>query len=177
MSGLNPGSDPGLPVFKRNRYKTTERPQGGKEEARQPARVVGVGPGGRGADRPGERRVVDILRLRPRVNVFVVHDTEEPSYGFKAVLPAFRHTVTYMRDRTWTTLASDVIDVRAWFRVQSMDVAPLALGRGQAVPLRLSWMLPNRRMVRTAVKRHAPEFVRRMRHKSHRVRLNTTQRV
>lgn len=61
--------------------------------------------------RPGERRVVDIKRLRPITDIFVVHDTEDPFYRYEAVLSTFKYRFTYQRYRITTTIVSDVIDV------------------------------------------------------------------
>jgi hypothetical protein len=113
--------------------------------------------------RPGERRVVDIRRLRSRAEVFVVHDTEEPSYGFYAILPQFRYTYTHVRHSTWTTVASDTVNVRAWFEAQTANPTPLGLVDTPAPPVRLGWILPNRRMLRAILRRHAPKLARRFR--------------
>lgn len=66
--------------------------------------------------RPGERRIVDIIRLRDHVDVFVVHDTQQPTYGYDAVFKTFKYKYTYMRYATTTTLLSDTIDVAAIFK-------------------------------------------------------------
>lgn len=64
---------------------------------------------------PGERRVVDIIRLRPHVDVFVVHDTQEPGYRYEPTLSSFRYKYVYRRYGVTTTLVSDTIDVSAFF--------------------------------------------------------------
>ena len=64
---------------------------------------------------PGERRVVDIARLRRHADIFVVHDTETASYGYEPVLSTFKYIFVYRRYSTTTTLVSDTIDVALLF--------------------------------------------------------------
>jgi hypothetical protein len=65
--------------------------------------------------RPGERRVVDILRLKGNADIMVVHDTEEASYHFEPALNQFKYRYDYKRYTVYTTLVSDTIDVQALF--------------------------------------------------------------
>jgi len=55
---------------------------------------------------PGARRVPDIRRLMHRATFLVVHDTEDPDYGYESVLPQFRHRHDDRRVRPWTTVVS-----------------------------------------------------------------------
>ncbi|GEM_PF-1185328 len=64
---------------------------------------------------PGEQRIVDIERLRPNTEIFVIHDTEDPVYGYEPLLSTFKYKYTYKRYNTTTMLVSDVIDVAALF--------------------------------------------------------------
>lgn len=65
--------------------------------------------------RPGERRRIDINRLRKYADIIVVHDTQEPSYGYESILNTFKYKFIYDRYATTTTLVSDTIDVRLLF--------------------------------------------------------------
>jgi hypothetical protein len=65
--------------------------------------------------RPGERRVVDIVRLRNYTDIFVVHDSQQPTYGYDRVLATFKYRYVYERYATQTTIVSDTIDVRQFF--------------------------------------------------------------
>lgn len=65
--------------------------------------------------RPGERRVVDIQRLRSNADIIVVHDTEQPSYNYEPVLKTFKYKYVYERYLVTTTVVSDTIDVRKLF--------------------------------------------------------------
>lgn len=68
---------------------------------------------------PGRRRVADIIRLRPVTKIFVVHDTEanpEADYGYEPTLSSFKYKYVYDRFPTQTTVVSDVIDVRNFFK-------------------------------------------------------------
>lgn len=66
---------------------------------------------------PAHRRAVDIERLRPHTDIFVVHDTESPRVyvGYSTILPSFKYKVVYKRYKTETTVVSDTIDVRKFF--------------------------------------------------------------
>lgn len=65
--------------------------------------------------RPGERRVKDIERLRANTDVFVVHDTQQPAYGYESILNTFKYKYVYDRYVTETTIVSDTIDVATFF--------------------------------------------------------------
>ena len=65
--------------------------------------------------RPGERRVIDIMRLRKNTDIFVVHDTEQLSYGYESVLKSFKYRYIYDRYQTQTTIVSDVIDITKFY--------------------------------------------------------------
>lgn len=68
--------------------------------------------------RPGERRVVDIARLRPNTDIFVIHDTEQWGYSYEPVLNSFKYKYTDRRYTTYTTVVSDTIDVAKFFGEQ-----------------------------------------------------------
>jgi len=65
---------------------------------------------------PKERRVMDIVRLRPYTEIFVVHDTEIADYRFEPVFATFKYKYVYKRYDITTTLVSDTIDVVALFK-------------------------------------------------------------
>lgn len=65
--------------------------------------------------RPGERRVKDITRLRDNTEIFVIHDTQQPSYGYEPILNTFKYKYVYKRYSTQTTLVSDKVDVSKLF--------------------------------------------------------------
>ncbi len=66
--------------------------------------------------RPGERRIQDVVRLRNNADVFVVHDSQQPSYGYDAVLNTFKYKYVYERYTTQTTIVSDSIDIATFFK-------------------------------------------------------------
>lgn len=66
--------------------------------------------------RPGERRIEDIKRLRKNADIFVVHDTEEPSYGYGPILSTFKYVYIDVRYTTQTTVVSDTIDITQFFK-------------------------------------------------------------
>lgn len=58
-----------------------------------------------------------VRALIDRVDVFVMHDTEdEYPYGYCRTLPMFKHRWTDKCQKAWTTVASNRIDVTGWFR-------------------------------------------------------------
>lgn len=65
--------------------------------------------------RPGERRIEDVQRLRSHTDIFVVHDTQQPTYGYEPILSTFKYKYIYERYTTTTTLVSDTIDIAALF--------------------------------------------------------------
>ena len=65
--------------------------------------------------RPGERRKVDILRLKSHADIIVVHDTQQSAYQYEEALASFKYRYTYERYATQTTVVSDVIDVADLF--------------------------------------------------------------
>ena len=56
---------------------------------------------------PGTRRVREIERLKKRARHIVVHDTEDPSYGYEKILPRFKYRYDYKRLTPWTSVVSD----------------------------------------------------------------------
>jgi len=65
---------------------------------------------------PAENRVKDMIRLRARADVFVVHDTEKTKwYGWEPTLSSFKYRYDYPRYAKRTTLLSDTIDVSKFF--------------------------------------------------------------
>jgi hypothetical protein len=65
--------------------------------------------------RPGERRIVDVERLRNNTDIFVIHDTETEGYGYEPVLSSFKYKYVDTRYATQTTVVSDTINVREFF--------------------------------------------------------------
>lgn len=65
---------------------------------------------------PAENRIKDLVRLRGKADVFVVHDTEKsPYYGYEPILSDFKYRYDYPRYAKRTTLVSDVVDVTKFF--------------------------------------------------------------
>lgn len=54
---------------------------------------------------PPERRIVDIKRLLPHAELFVIHDTEAQEYKYDEVWPLLDRLVTQCLQVPWTTLA------------------------------------------------------------------------
>ncbi len=63
---------------------------------------------------PPGRRVVDLRWLASRAKVVVVHDTENPNYGYDAALDLFRYKTTYQGHVPWTSVLSNFVDVSSW---------------------------------------------------------------
>ena len=63
---------------------------------------------------PAKRRKIDIARLADRADVIVVHDTEEPAYGYDRVLSTFKYRLDDRSCTPWTTLLSNTLDVSSW---------------------------------------------------------------
>ncbi len=64
--------------------------------------------------RPGERRIVDIDRLRSHTDIFVVHDTEPygaADYKFEPIFKTFKYRINYTYFHPHTTILSDTIDI------------------------------------------------------------------
>lgn len=56
-----------------------------------------------------------VHRLIQQTDVFVMHDTEEEfAYGYGRTLPMFKYKFTDKSHRTWTTVASNTVDVTKW---------------------------------------------------------------
>jgi hypothetical protein len=68
--------------------------------------------------KPGERRAVDIERLRYNTDIFVVHDTEQLGYNLEQVLRSFKHRHDDTRYTTRTTVLSDTIPVEDLFNIK-----------------------------------------------------------
>lgn len=60
---------------------------------------------------PGERRVVDIVKLKDLVDVIVYHDSEAPCYGWEALDGHFRWKYVYTSFEVTTTVVSNRIDL------------------------------------------------------------------
>ena len=61
---------------------------------------------------PGERRVVDIERLKNNCKYILVHDSETASYGYEPTLSTFKYRYDYRFFRTWTTVVSNFNDCK-----------------------------------------------------------------
>jgi predicted O-methyltransferase YrrM len=60
---------------------------------------------------PAAQRVIDIERLRESCELMVVHDTEEPVYGYEPAFVKFKYRVDYRRMRPWTSILSMTRDL------------------------------------------------------------------
>ncbi len=65
---------------------------------------------------PGSRRPVEVARLRNNADVFIVHDSEDPRYGWEPLLSTFKYKYVYDRYNVTTTIVSDTIDITQWFK-------------------------------------------------------------
>jgi len=63
---------------------------------------------------PAERRIVELRRLAWRAHVVVVHDTEDPAYGYDAAYDLFTYRLDDKRFPQWTTALSNYVDVSRW---------------------------------------------------------------
>lgn len=72
--------------------------------------------------RPGERRIIDIIRLREHADIFVVHDTQQETYGYELVLNTFKYQYVYKRYATTTTIVSDNIDISSFFHESTGEI-------------------------------------------------------
>lgn len=64
---------------------------------------------------PAERRVREIARLASFAAVVVVHDTEDPLYGYAPYFEQFYRFRNDYRELTpWTTVLSNFVDVSEW---------------------------------------------------------------
>ena len=57
--------------------------------------------------RPGDRRFVDVLRMRHQADILVIHDTETKKYHYEPILETFPHKYTCTFWRVHTTVVSD----------------------------------------------------------------------
>ena len=64
---------------------------------------------------PKERRAVELQRLRDKVDVFVVHDTNDESFGLEEVLSSFKYRSTFTHYTPHTTVVSDTVDIEKLF--------------------------------------------------------------
>lgn len=55
---------------------------------------------------PAARRAVDIERLAPLVDLFVIHDTESPEYRYDTIWPMLDRIETDQTVGPWTTVAA-----------------------------------------------------------------------
>ena len=60
---------------------------------------------------PGERRIVDIIKLKNKVDVILYHDSEEPSYGWSFLNGHFKYSYCYDTYKTQTMVVSNKYDV------------------------------------------------------------------
>jgi hypothetical protein len=68
---------------------------------------------------PMDRRATDIVRLADWAQIVLVHDSQgrdERHYHLKAVWPHFSYVASYTRMLPHTTICSNSIDVRRWFK-------------------------------------------------------------
>lgn len=57
---------------------------------------------------PGERRAGDILRLRDKAKVIVIHDTEAACYNYEPSLSLFAYRRDFKSLVPWTTVVSNI---------------------------------------------------------------------
>jgi len=60
---------------------------------------------------PGERRIVDIERLKDQADFIVIHDTQEAGYKYETVLPQFKYRFDYKAVHTETSVVSNTMDL------------------------------------------------------------------
>lgn len=60
---------------------------------------------------PGERRIVDIDRLKNNADYLVIHDTEEAGYKYEPILKGFKYRFDYKLIRPWTTVVSNFYEL------------------------------------------------------------------
>jgi glycosyltransferase involved in cell wall biosynthesis len=65
---------------------------------------------------PAERRIEDIKRLRDKTDIFVLHDVEDPLYGYQPLISSFTYHYLYDRYLPHTMVVSDKIDVSQFFK-------------------------------------------------------------
>lgn len=65
---------------------------------------------------PGERRIIDIARLKDNCKYIVVHDSQSPAYLYENVFPLFRYQYVYKRFKTETTILSQYVDPSIIFK-------------------------------------------------------------
>ena len=65
--------------------------------------------------RPGERRALDVYKMRDKAEIVVCHDTQQPSYGYEHAFKHFKYRYDYKTYDVWTTLVSNTIDVASLF--------------------------------------------------------------
>lgn len=61
---------------------------------------------------PGERRIVDIIKLKDKVDVILYHDSEEPSYGWSQLQGHFNSVYEFDVYPVRTTVVSNKYDLR-----------------------------------------------------------------
>jgi len=57
---------------------------------------------------PGERRKVDIDRLKNNADYLIIHDTETASYEYEPILSKFKYRFDYKLIKPWTTVVSNI---------------------------------------------------------------------
>ena len=55
----------------------------------------------------GEDRVKIIQILIDKVNIFIIHDSDQPTYNYENVLPIFKYRFDYKRIKPWTSVVSN----------------------------------------------------------------------
>jgi len=64
---------------------------------------------------PYNRRILDIKRLRNNTEIFVIHDAEQPGYGYEPYVSSFKYKFVYKRYKHQTMIVSDTINVAKLF--------------------------------------------------------------
>jgi hypothetical protein len=69
--------------------------------------------------RPGERRIIDALRVKDHADLIVLHDSEpelDKYYGYEKIYPLFKYRYDYTKFLPNTTVISNSIDIRKYMK-------------------------------------------------------------
>lgn len=69
--------------------------------------------------RPGERRAIDIKRLKDNADLIILHDSEpelDKLYGYEKIYPLFKYRYDYTKFRPNTTILSNFFDPAKLFK-------------------------------------------------------------
>lgn len=66
---------------------------------------------------PGERRSIDIARLKDNFDIFVIHDSEPigaGDYKYETIWHLFKYRIDVKTEGAWATAVSNKVDVTKW---------------------------------------------------------------